>query len=176
MAAARCISRAGFKAATMTSIAREAGVTWGAIQHHFGNKEAILDAVIEAGALGLRAGLQMDNVQFLALEVRIDQLLIAYEQKLGSPLYQANITIQRNEPELFAGSRASRLQQEIVDMWQDLFGDLKIPKQRMDDIRDFTFITLNGIAMFAMTFAEGRKGTKTHLGFLRENLLSMLAK
>ncbi len=41
------ISEEGFGAASSTRIAGRAGVTWGAVQHHFGSKEAILQEVLE---------------------------------------------------------------------------------------------------------------------------------
>ena len=41
------IKQGGFAAASSTRIARHAGVSWGAVQHHFGGKEEILAAVLE---------------------------------------------------------------------------------------------------------------------------------
>ena len=41
------IRETGFASATSTEIAKRAGVTWGAVQHHFGGKEEILEAVLE---------------------------------------------------------------------------------------------------------------------------------
>src|SRR5262249_56876784 len=41
------IAEQGFQRTTASEIARRAGVTWGAVQHHFGAKEGILDAVLE---------------------------------------------------------------------------------------------------------------------------------
>lgn len=41
------IKEKGFSSASSTEIARRAGVTWGAVQHHFGGKEEILEEVLE---------------------------------------------------------------------------------------------------------------------------------
>ena len=41
------INDKGFASASSTQIAKRAGVTWGAVQHHFGNKEEILEEVLE---------------------------------------------------------------------------------------------------------------------------------
>jgi len=41
------ITEVGFGRTTASEIARRAGVTWGAVQHHFGGKDGILDAVLE---------------------------------------------------------------------------------------------------------------------------------
>ncbi len=45
------INEKGFASASSTQIARRAGVTWGAVQHHFGNKEEILEEVLERSHL-----------------------------------------------------------------------------------------------------------------------------
>jgi len=41
------IREKGYLAASSTQIARRAGVTWGAVQHHFGGKDEILGEVLE---------------------------------------------------------------------------------------------------------------------------------
>jgi len=41
------IAEVGFQRTTATEIAKRAGVTWGAVQHHFGAKGGILEAVLE---------------------------------------------------------------------------------------------------------------------------------
>ena len=41
------IDEVGFHRTTGSEIARRAGVTWGAVQHHFGGKDGMLAAVVE---------------------------------------------------------------------------------------------------------------------------------
>lgn len=48
-AAAKCISSDGFSAASTARIAEEAGVTWGVMQYHFGDKDGLFDALLEHG-------------------------------------------------------------------------------------------------------------------------------
>ena len=40
------IAEVGFHRTTAVEITRRAGVTWGAVQHHFGDKDGILLAVL----------------------------------------------------------------------------------------------------------------------------------
>jgi AcrR family transcriptional regulator len=40
------IAEVGYRKTTAAEIARRAGVTWGAVQHHFGDKNGILAAVL----------------------------------------------------------------------------------------------------------------------------------
>ncbi|MBW2316869.1 MAG: helix-turn-helix transcriptional regulator [Deltaproteobacteria bacterium] len=41
------VAEVGFARTTASEIARRAGVTWGAVQHHFGGKDGMLTAVLE---------------------------------------------------------------------------------------------------------------------------------
>lgn len=43
----RCIREEGFSAASARHIIERAGVSWGVIQHHFGDRDGLLTAVIE---------------------------------------------------------------------------------------------------------------------------------
>jgi len=45
------IKEKGFSAASSSQIAKRAGVTWGAVQHHFGGKEEILEEVLQRSHL-----------------------------------------------------------------------------------------------------------------------------
>ena len=46
-AATECVAELGYRGATMSTMAQRAGVSWGAMQHQFGEKDAIFDAVLE---------------------------------------------------------------------------------------------------------------------------------
>lgn len=48
-AAAACIAREGFAAATTTRIAEQAEVSWGVLQYHFGDKDGLMEAVLNYG-------------------------------------------------------------------------------------------------------------------------------
>jgi len=45
----RCVVEEGFAAASAKHIAERAGVTWGVIQYHFGDRDGLLAAVVESG-------------------------------------------------------------------------------------------------------------------------------
>lgn len=44
-----CVLEEGFAAASARRVAERAGVTWGVVQYHFGDRDGILTAVIEQG-------------------------------------------------------------------------------------------------------------------------------
>jgi AcrR family transcriptional regulator len=45
----RCIIEEGYEAASARHIAERAGMTWGVIQYHFGDREALMMAVVDEG-------------------------------------------------------------------------------------------------------------------------------
>lgn len=54
----RCIVEEGYDAASARHIAERAGVTWGGIQYHFGDREALMMAVVDEGFAHLLTSLQ----------------------------------------------------------------------------------------------------------------------
>jgi AcrR family transcriptional regulator len=73
--AVACIDELGIARASSNAIARRAGMTWGAIQHHFGSREDLLLSVIESNFTELESnvrnadfvgGTTLDRVQALA--------------------------------------------------------------------------------------------------------------
>jgi AcrR family transcriptional regulator len=54
----RCVREEGFGAASARHIAERAGVTWGVIQYHFGDRDGLFTAVIESGYQALRASVE----------------------------------------------------------------------------------------------------------------------
>src|SRR5277367_98656 len=55
----KCIREEGFSAASARHIIERAGVSWGVIQHHFGDRDGLLTAVIEDAVDRLTASLEM---------------------------------------------------------------------------------------------------------------------
>ncbi|HEV7852174.1 MAG TPA: TetR/AcrR family transcriptional regulator, partial [Mycobacterium sp.] len=45
----RCVIEEGFNAASAKHITERAGVTWGVIQYHFGDRDGLLMAVVDKG-------------------------------------------------------------------------------------------------------------------------------
>ncbi|RAU91300.1 TetR/AcrR family transcriptional regulator [Mycobacterium colombiense] len=55
----RCVREEGFSAASARHIIERAGVSWGVIQHHFGDRDGLLTAVIEDAVDRLVASLEV---------------------------------------------------------------------------------------------------------------------
>src|SRR5689334_21780066 len=67
----RCIAEEGFAAATAKHVAERAGVTWGVIQYHFGDRNGLLIAVVDDGVSRLVESLSTVDVGDLPLPARL---------------------------------------------------------------------------------------------------------
>ena len=172
--AAKCIVEHGYKAATMKAIAEAAGVTWGAIQHHFGDKESILKGVTDLGAIEFRERIQHINLAGMSLQKRVDEFLAQAQKQTEDDLYLASMEIFRNKSQKMSLRDYSLMEEVLLDTWAAVFGDANISKKRHGQLRDFTYMTVNAIAMERMSFQGGEAHTKSHYKLLKECLLNLL--
>lgn len=83
------INESGYSSASSTAIAKKASITWGAVQHHFGNKEDILLAVLEMARDVYIQSLRSAELKQGSLEERIDHFVDTVWEHYKSDLYFA---------------------------------------------------------------------------------------
>jgi AcrR family transcriptional regulator len=157
-AAVDCICRDGFQHTNLANIARAAGMTTGAIQHHFGDKASLLAAVVERG--------------FEALTLQLVGLPAAPEPKGTVPDlagrvgcvvealwsgYDANQT--RASLEILFAMRSdedfqerslpflAQMHERVDRLWMGSFWDLDVSRERHLTAQRLVFTTLNGLAL-----------------------------
>ncbi|WP_024443348.1 MULTISPECIES: TetR/AcrR family transcriptional regulator [unclassified Mycobacterium] len=91
----RCISEEGFGAATAKHVAERAGVTWGVIQYHFGDRNGLLMAVVDDGVAELLTSLSAVDVSELGLRQRIEAVVDTAWRCYASPTSLAAFEILR---------------------------------------------------------------------------------
>jgi AcrR family transcriptional regulator len=91
-----CILELGFYRASTNAIAREAGVTWGVIQHYFGTREALMLAVLEAGASEFVTSVEKEHIEADSAVERMEQLIDVFSDHYAQPAYLANLQILLN--------------------------------------------------------------------------------
>ncbi len=152
-ATADCLAELGFAATTVAAVAERAGVTWGAIQHQFPDKDAILDAVLEASLHDFETLLSGAS----EAPARVEARAAAFVQRCGWLLregsYRAFIEIQhqrRHDPR-----GADRAAERSVDrIWSVVFGDLGLPAEALAEARRFSFASLYGISGEATLYPQ----------------------
>ena len=90
----RCIVEEGFPAATAKHVAERAGVTWGVIQYHFGDRNGLLMAVVDDGVSRLVETLSGAEVGGLPLAERVSTVVDIAWDCYSSPTSRARAVIQ----------------------------------------------------------------------------------
>jgi AcrR family transcriptional regulator len=88
-AAVDCICQEGFAASSMSRIAERAGVTWGVMQYHFGDRGGLLSAVLDAGYEHLTQRLEEIEIAGDSLEERVRGLVDEGWRIFGAPMARA---------------------------------------------------------------------------------------
>lgn len=96
-AAVECIIDLGFYRGSSTNeIARRAGVTWGVIQHYFGNREGLMLAVLQDGARHMVETVEEARIEGATVEERMAQLVQVFSEHYGRPDYLASLQVLLN--------------------------------------------------------------------------------
>ena len=95
-AAAACVAEEGFASANTNRIVERAGVTWGVLQHHFGDKSGLLDAVLERGMSELEAGFDALTIEGDDVYERVAQVVNGGWRMFTAPLSLASNEIEVN--------------------------------------------------------------------------------
>lgn len=175
-AATECVAELGLRGATLTAIADRAGVTCGAIQHQFGEKEALLDAVLEAAIEELRRHFAVVQQGSADPVGRVQALMARCREVLAGPLYRSFFEIQLARGRESGASNeawADYIEGELAAVWRGLFGDLGLSERRLEDARRFLVAAMNGIAAESMLFPS-RSLVSRDLEILEETLLRLL--
>lgn len=108
----RCVVEEGFAAATAKHVAERAGVTWGVIQYHFGDRNGLLMAVVDDGVARLLDSLSAIDVQELPLRERIEVVVDTAWRCYASPTSMAALEILRAS----RGSLGERSRHHLLEM------------------------------------------------------------
>lgn len=179
-AAVACVDELGFGRATFQRIARRAGVTVGAVQHHFAAKEDVLRAVLDDSFERLSRCFQGVSVEGATLEERVSIFVDRAWLHYGSPPFRSTLEILMttrgdsapaaahwiDAPMLESTKRAQRL-------WNSIFSDLEVPAEHHREILHFAFAALAGIAMTAR-LQRSRTKMKRQLALLKTSLTALL--
>lgn len=144
------VAEEGFARASSARIAARAGVTWGAVQHHFGAKTDILSAVLDAGLERLEQRIEELPRSGLTLAERVSLVVDHAWAYYTSPHFRATL-------EIVLGTRAAgtaqhcphyvRLAESGSRLWSKAFADLDISAERRDETERFAFAALFGLAV-----------------------------
>jgi AcrR family transcriptional regulator len=148
-AVVECILENGYYEASSNAIARHAGMTWGAIQHQFGTRQALLLAVLEDRWRRLTDSIETAEVSGATLEERLACVMAALEVEYGDPEHLVVMQIMLDLIQSPATSEATKRAvaehgRELVRVWQPLFARAMGEAARDDDLVRYAFLAIRG--------------------------------
>jgi len=177
-AAIRSIAEYGYKETTVTRIAKLSGISWGGIQHHFGNKAAIIQAVLDRALDEFMLGVQRLSTPDDKLETRVEVFVEGSWRLVTRPGFLAMLEIllshRHAAPRANPGLRyRGRVATAIIAVWDYLFGNLNLSEEQVQTARRVTFTTLGGMALESVMRTDSPSFERP-LVLLQENLLRLL--
>jgi AcrR family transcriptional regulator len=171
-----CISELGFARTTAAEIAKRAGVTWGAAQHHFGDKDGILIAVLE-DSFGRFAAKLAEVPDAAPLDERVAQFVARAWEHFSSPHYRSTFEILIHAADVLPRSSNWRARMEVAwsRIWREVFGGERLPRRRAIALQQFTVAALAGLASLRMLERDAAQERDGELAVLRDALLRELS-
>ena len=150
-AAIDAIHSDGFHAAHTNRIAEEAGVSWGVLQYHFGDKDGLLQAVIDHIFEDFESTLAATTLQGHDLNQRVRQLIEVIWGLVSKKEYRVSLAILRNagkddNSSINGQKQLNRWAKKISDFWQRLLDDQNITTGNSEVARHLLFAALRGMA------------------------------
>lgn len=150
-AALECIESVSLVHASSAAIARQAGMTWGAIQHHFGTRAELLLSVIERNFWELEARVRRAAIAGGTVLDRLQAFADVAWDYCRDVRYRVSLEILmeiRRDAESFAAyeQRIARIEPAMNEAWEHLFG--QVLEQTSDRaVLRILFSTMRGFAV-----------------------------
>jgi len=157
-----CVIEEGFAAANAKHIAERAGVTWGVIQYHFGDRDGLLAAVVDAGFDELRARMATVDVPEGSSRDQVTALVDAAWAAFSTPTSRASLEIlvaTRARRDRATNDHLAAMAGQLTRLGADLIGD----RQHIagaNAIGDLLWATLRGLVLTQMVVDEPIESTR----------------
>ncbi|HEX4538751.1 MAG TPA: TetR/AcrR family transcriptional regulator [Acidimicrobiales bacterium] len=144
-----CILENGYYEASSNAIARHAGVTWGAIQHQFGTRQALLLAVLEDRWQRLTDRIETAEVSGKTLEERLGCVMASLETFYGDPehliLMQIMLDLVESPVASQSTARAIVLHgRQLTHVWRPLFTEALGAAATDETLVRYAFLAIRG--------------------------------
>ncbi len=170
------IAEVGYQRSTAAEIARRAGVTWGAVQHHFGDKDGILMAVLEE-AFDDFARLHANSPkEGEGIEKRVSLFIDRSAKHFGSALYRSNFEILLNLPTDLELSWQQQMLAAWIRIWSRYFPETDASDPGSVDLMSYTISVLSGLAATRMLEGRGANIGSGELRYLKDTLVREISR
>jgi AcrR family transcriptional regulator len=168
------IARDGFQGLTAQRLAARSGLTWGAVQHHFGGKDPLLLAVLEDSFERFAERLERVDVAGTSLAARAALFVDLAWEHFRSRHYRATFEILLNylgrDAQRGVGDWRIEMSRAWDRVWSRVFADAELPRKRSLMLQHFTVSTLSGLAATLMLQDQDATLPKGELEVLKSTL------
>jgi AcrR family transcriptional regulator len=172
------IARDGFLGLTAQSVSERSGLTWGAVQHHFGGKDQLLLAVLEDSFDRFAERLERAPAAGTSLAARAAFFVDHAWAHFRSRHYRATFEILLNylgrAEHRSVGNWRLEMSRAWDRVWSRIFADARLPRKRSLMLQHFTVSTLSGLAATLMLQGGDAELPKGELDVLKATLLREL--
>ena len=177
-AVVEAIARDGFAQTSAKRIAEQAGLSWGAVQHHFGGKTEILEAVLEHGLARLESAFEDVDPAGLDLDERARLFVERAWRHYRSRHYRSTLEIILGMRREADGEPADPVHERMVAgvdrLWRRVFDDVDVDATARLDAQVFAFATLSGLAVQCI-LQRGDANIDRQLDTLARTIVTLLA-
>jgi len=172
------IADLGVQRTTAQVIAHRAGVTWGAVQHHFGDKDALLLAVLEESFHRFAERIGDIRIEGSSLPERAGIFVDRAWEHFRSPYFRSTFEILLNylgrEEHEAAVDWRLRMAEAWNGVWSRVFADATATPADFRAAQHFTISSLSGLAQTTMLAGSRGREPKRELELLRQTLARAL--
>jgi AcrR family transcriptional regulator len=169
------IAEVGFQRTTATEIAKRAGVTWGAVQHHFGAKGGILEGVLEDTFERFEA-----RVADIATDAPLGRRVALFVERawehFASPHFRSTFEILlhhgKGEDEEVPPHWQEKIFRDFDRVFERLFANTGLPRRERAALHQYAVAQLMGLAALEMLDEPRPRGAQ--LTLLERTLLREL--
>jgi AcrR family transcriptional regulator len=169
------IAEVGFQRTTATEIVRRAGVTWGAVQHHFGAKGGILEAVLEDTFERFEACVGDISAE-AALARRVSLFIERAWQHFSSPHFRSTFEILLHHGKNDDGEVPPHWQETMFRafdrVFERLFSGSGLPRRERAALHQYAVAELMGLS--ALEMLDTSRPRAAQLALLERTLLREL--
>jgi AcrR family transcriptional regulator len=160
-AAERCLPRLGLSRLNITDVARQAGLSRGAVYLHFGDRAALRDAVLARAAQRFVASSAPVLARRRTLAAQVAEAAVFIRQHLGDRVLTLRLPAEEETPlAALLSARADRLVAEWVEFWQPFLaqaaarGEIRADLDRRQAAEWIVRLMLSFAVMPAVTFDD----------------------
>jgi AcrR family transcriptional regulator len=170
------IREKGYLAASSTEIAKRAGVTWGAVQHHFGGKDEILGEVLERSHRTFQQRLDDPSFAKGTPAARVGRYVDAAWTHYRGDEYMATMEIllaSRGHGSAVEDLSISRSREEHLALGRRIFHDSTASKKQLQEAIYIVHCMLTGILIETVLEPAG-SDPRVYTGHLKVMVKSLL--